>query len=137
MRCRTLLVVISICAPSSRGVQAFSSRIPPYLVRLPSARQRSSPPLHASTTAVSDDNDEPIRYNWTRPTLDIAVPALIGMMAGMRHNMSCCCDYTLTYAQLYFHRSTLESHGYGLCRSYWIIGISFAWSMYIYFPSCF
>ena len=40
--------------------------------------------LYTTTTAASvDDADsQPIKYRWTRPTLDIAVPALIGMMAG-------------------------------------------------------
>ena len=101
MRCQALLLaVISVCVCTLRGgggVEAFS-RIPPYRSFVVKQRHQqqeqlrsSSPPLllqlASSSTTVSDQNNnnnakKPKRYHWLRPTLAIAVPALIGMMAG-------------------------------------------------------
>jgi MATE family multidrug resistance protein len=70
-------------ARSTAGV-AVEWRRQTSQTRISSASSRArSRPLYTTTTAASvDDADsQPIKYRWTRPTLDIAVPALIGMMA--------------------------------------------------------
>lgn len=90
---RALALVICLLS-GGRNVDAFARSTAGVAVerrrqtsqtRISSASSRArSRPLYTTTTAASvDDADsQPIKYRWTRPTLDIAVPALIGMMAG-------------------------------------------------------
>jgi hypothetical protein len=48
------------------------------------ASSKRSRLLYTTTSAASVDDtySQPIKYRWTHPTLHVAVPALIGIMAG-------------------------------------------------------
>lgn len=87
LRCRALLVVATLFFSGNLpSIDAFSSRIPltPTSVTL-NQRSTQTRLYNTATTASSTEDDgdlSSLKYQWTRPTLDIAVPALIGMMAG-------------------------------------------------------
>ena len=87
-RALTATVFLLLGGNGSRKVHAFTripSRIPQqHSMSLRRHRQPHSLMLKLQATATTADEDSvhPASYQWTRPTLDIAVPALIGMMAG-------------------------------------------------------